>query len=132
MKRSEWAEAWYQQAKHNLEAAHALRKTGFYETCAFICLLSAEWAVKALWLDIQHFKPPLNTPVDRLAESLGAPSECMHNASILVADESAMYPTRTGPLPFLGYVKEDANDRLLKAESIIAWVDTQWEHDDIN
>lgn len=128
MKRSEWADKWWQQAKHDLEVAYLLRRKGFYDTCAYMCLLSAEWAVKALWLDVKSSSAPRDTRVDRLAERLGAPTECLLAASTLAADESAMYPSRT-ERSCGDYTDEDASDRLVKTERMISWIDAQWEQD---
>ena len=128
MKRSEWADTWLQQAKHDLEAARALRDSGFWDTCALMCQQAAEKAVKALWIDVKSAAPPRIHWVERLAEELSAPAEVIDLASILVADyTTSRYPDSAAGMPYGQYSREDADDRLDKAQTFLAWVEGHWE-----
>jgi HEPN domain-containing protein len=40
------------------------------------------------------------------------------------------YPTPAMALPFTDYSAENADDRLAKAETVLAWVESQWEDSD--
>ena len=128
MKRSEWADTWLQQAKHDLEAARALRDSGFWDTCALMCQQAAEKAVKALWIDVKLADPPKTHRLEQLAGELGASREILMASHELVGDYlSSRYPDTATAAPFLFYSRAQAEDRLDKAESVVDWVRSQWE-----
>ena len=127
MKRSAWADSWYQQALHDLAAARALREDGFYDTCALMCQQAAEKAVKALWIDMKQCDPPRVHWVERLAADLGAPQDVRDAGTTLVADYmSSRYPQQSARSPFSAYLLEDADDRVEKAEFLLGWVGGHW------
>ena len=133
MKRSEWANTWLQQGKHDLEAAYALRKDGFWDTCALMCQQAAEKSVKALWIDAKKQDPPKIHAVGRMALELGAAKELVQSINILVGDYMASrYPDMAVGSAYGQYTVDDANDRLDKAEQVIKWVEHSWEGNDGN
>ena len=132
MKRSEWADAWYQQALHELEAARVLRRESFWDTCSLMCQQAAEKAVKAVWIDAKSDDPPRTHWAEELAEKLGAPGDVVDAASVLVAGYTVTrYPEGPwGGPPFLSYSQEDADDSIVRAELVLVWAHAQWEAED--
>jgi len=128
MKRSDWADEWYQRAIHDLEAARVMRREGFYDTCAMLCQQAAEKAMKALWIDLRQCDPPRVHFVERLAKELGAPKKIAQAGAMLAADYFvSRYPAPAMAQPFTEYTADNADDRLAKAEEIIGWIESQWE-----
>lgn len=128
MKRSEWAEEWWQRSLRDLAAAKSLKDNGFWETCVFTCQQAAEKALKALWTDKQADDPPRTHRVGELAQRLGAPTEIVRAGNVLFGDyETSRYPVGASDVPTAPYMPEDAEDRLNTAEQIIAWAEAQWE-----
>jgi len=131
MKRSEWANTWLQQAKHDLEAARALREDGFWDTCALMCQQAAEKAVKALWIDVKQQDPPKVHSVGKVALELGATVDLAKAINELSGDYMATrYPDMAVGTPFAQYTASEADDRLAKAETVLEWVEASWETDD--
>ncbi|MCL5104739.1 MAG: HEPN domain-containing protein [Armatimonadetes bacterium] len=128
MKRSEWADVWWQQAEHDLQAAEVLRKECFWDTCALMCEQAAEKAVKALWIDMKQTDPPKTHRVDQMLGDLGAADDMVDAGFTLVADyKDSRYPDAMRVLPFQSYLEEDADDRIRKVVGIIAWAKSHWE-----
>ena len=133
MRRTEWADTWLQQGKHDLQAARALRKEGFWDTCALMCQQAAEKAVKALWIDVKSSDPPKVHNVEKLAADLGAPRDVLMAANVLIGDyATSRYPDVSAGIPYDSYASADADDRLSKAQVILAWAESMWEDDDGN
>ena len=131
MKRSEWAEEWWQRSARDLQAAKSLKGDDFWETCVFTCQQAAEKALKALWTDKRSDTPPRTHRVGELAQKLGAPIEVVKAGNTLFGDyETSRYPVGGSDVPTAPYTREDAEDRLKKAEEIIKWADAQWEVED--
>ena len=131
MKRSEHADAWLQQAEHDIGAARLLRSNGYWDTCALMCQQAAEKAIKAVWIDVKGSAPPKVHWVERLAEELGAPQDIVDAASMLVAEYTASrYPDALASPAFQLYSDDDSDERLGYAESIIGWAESQWEEED--
>ena len=131
MKRSEWADEWYQRGKRELNAATLLRQGGFWDACALMCQQAAEKVVKALWIDLKGSDAPRVHWVDRLAEQLGAPENVIDDAAILSADYSASrYPAGGTFGPSGAFTEEDADDRIGRAQSVITWAENHWEAND--
>lgn len=132
MKRSEWADKWWQQAKHDLEAARSLAGTGHWDACAMWCQQAVELAVKALWIDSKQVEmPPKTHWVAQMATELGAPEHVIEAANKLVGDYiSSRYPDTGLGRPAEIYKAEHAEDRLTKAEMVLAWIGRQWEQSD--
>jgi HEPN domain-containing protein len=132
MKRSEWANKWWQQAKHDLVAARALAANGHWDTCALMCQQAVELAVKALWIDTKQVEmPPRTHWVAQMAVDLGAPENVVESANKLVGDYiSSRYPDTGLGIPGEIYTAEHAKDRLAKAEIVLGWIEQQWEQTD--
>ena len=131
MRRTEWADAWYEQALHDLEAARVMHEKGFWDSCAFICSQAAEKAVKAVWVSVKTPMPPKVHSVGGLAQELGAPESVVSALNDMFGDYTASrYPALRSAAPFKMYDREDAEDRLAKAESVLRWAGAQWEETD--
>jgi len=128
VKRSEWADEWWQRSARDLEAAKSLKDNGFWEACVFTCQQAAEKALKALWTDKRSDNPPRTHRVGELAQRLGAPMELVKAGNALFGDyETSRYPVGGSDVPTAPYTSEDAEDRVSKTEQIIAWTEAQWE-----
>jgi len=130
MKRSEWADKWWQQAKHDLEVARGLALQGHWDACALMCQQAVELAIKALWVDTQKVQmPPKTHWVAQMADDLGAPDDVVTSANKLVGDYiSSRYPDTGLGSPNEIYTAVHAKDRVEKAELVLRWVEQQWEH----
>ena len=128
MKRSTWADQWWQKARHDLDAARVMRREGFYDTCAFLSQQAVEKAVKALWIDVMQSDPPRVHTVGPMATELGADREVVCDINDVVGDYMASrYPDAAMALPASYYTESDAEQRLVKTERVLSWVEGQWE-----
>jgi HEPN domain-containing protein len=127
VKRSEWANEWWQKALSDREAAKHLRNGGFWNECAFHCQQAAEKAIKALWVDVKKLEPPRVHWIEQLAESLGAPADIVDKAAVLVADYTATrYPLAATFGPQGEFTSDEADDRLARVEAVFVWVSEHW------
>ena len=128
MDRSEHAEDWWQRSQRDLRGVKPLKADGLYDMCIFHCQQAAEKALKALWTDKRTDLPPKTHRIGDLATQLGAPDEIVMAGNELFGDyETSRYPagpfgSATGP-----FTSEDVDDRLQKAQQIVAWAESQWE-----
>ena len=132
MKRSEWANKWWQQAKHDFEVAGDLALQSHWDTCVLMCQQAVELAIKALWVDaMQADMPPRTHWVAQLAADLGAPKEIVEAANVLVGDYiPSRYPDTGLGIPSEIYTVVHAMDRLEKAKAVLMWIEEQWERPD--
>jgi HEPN domain-containing protein len=131
MRRSERADTWLRQARQDLKVARANARDGFHAACAQLCQQAAEKAVKAVWMDASAAEPPQTHSVARLAIGLGAPQDIEDALNDLGGDYiMSRYPMYDDVAPYEAYVEDDAQDRLAKAEAVLAWASAQWEEDD--
>jgi len=131
MKRSERADTWLRQALHDLKVARANARDGFYAACAQLCQQATEKAVKAVWMDASSAEPPQVHSVARLAVELGAPEDVEDALNDLGGDYiMSRYPMYDDVAPYEAYIDDDAQDRLAKAETVLAWASAQWEEAD--
>jgi HEPN domain-containing protein len=131
MKRSEWADDWWERSALDLRGVKSLKADGLWDLCILHCQQAAEKALKALWTDKRSDDPPRTHRVGELALRLGAPEDLVRAGNALFGDyETSRYPA--GPLGGASapYTSEDVDDRLQKAEAIIAWAESQWEAGD--
>ena len=131
MKRSEWADAWYQQALHDFQAARVLHRQGFWDSCVYMCEQAAEKALKGLWTDLKPEEPPPRTHrVNDLAEELGAPQDVVDAASGLAGDyATSRYPGPSPVPPFRQYRDSEALRGIARAQMVFDWAAEQWEID---
>lgn len=87
MKRSELADGWYRQAKHDYDVARDLAIQDHWDTCVQMCQQAVELAVKALWVDAMSVDmPPRTHWVARMAIDLGAPGDLVEGINELAGD----------------------------------------------
>jgi HEPN domain-containing protein len=129
MKRSEVADKWWRQAKHDLDVADSLAAQGHWDACALMCQQAAELAVKALWIDAKQVEmPPKTHWVASMAVELGAPEEVIVAVNRLVGDYiSSRYPDTGLGIPDETYTAEHASDRIEKARLVLVWIEQKWE-----
>lgn len=132
MKRSEWADKWWQQAVHDFEVARSLEAQGYWDTCALMCQQAIELAIKALWIDAKDAEmPPKTHWVGQMAVELGAPDDLVTSANKLVGDYiSSRYPDTGLGDPRDIYTADHARDRIARAERVLAWIEQHWEASD--
>lgn len=132
MKRSEIADNWWRQAKHDLQVAVDNAALGHADTCAHMCQQAVELAVKALWIDVKQVEAPPRTHwVAQMAVDLGAPRDVVGSINELMGDYvPSRYPDTGLGIPYEVYTAEHAQDRLAKADVVLRWIGHQWEQTD--
>ena len=114
---------WIKQADHDLQMAKKIIDDGGYDTCAFLCQQAAEKYFKALLIKQLKKNPPKTHYLDELAKQLASPSEILDIARELSADYMvSRYPDAATIAPYEEYSKADAENKIAKAEKVIAWV----------
>lgn len=132
MKRSEVADKWWRQAKHDLDVARDLTESRHWDTCAHMCQQAVELAVKALWMDVKQVEAPPRTHwVAQMASDVGAPRDVLGSINELMGDYiPSRYPDTGLGIPYEMYTAEHAWDRLAKADAVLTWIERQWEQTD--
>ncbi|MBI5698889.1 HEPN domain-containing protein [Candidatus Saganbacteria bacterium] len=117
---------WIRQADHDLKMAKSILEDGGYDICAFLCQQAAEKYLKALYINKRQKAAPKIHYLDELGKELNCPQDIMDLLKELSADYMiARYPDVTTSAPFEEYSKEDAQNKISKADTIIGWVKKQ-------
>ena len=128
MRRSEWAQNWWDYAMKDLQAAEILLREDCYDACILHCQQSAEKAAKALWIDVMKSEPPKTHWIERLVQQMKAPDDIIDKSAILSNDfVVSRYPDAYSSIGSAGYSEEDANERIVKVKEIINWISEFWK-----
>lgn len=119
---NEQVERWLEEADRDLEVAELLASGGFSDRSVFHSQQAAEKAVKGLFIALHKATPPKTHSVDKLANSVGMPSDLIEGAAHLTADYMpTRYPDVAIAQPFM-YTEQIAETRLSEARAIVDWV----------
>lgn len=116
------AQAWWELAEDDFEAAKATLESGHFHVTAFLAQQSAEKGFKALWIHRRKEMPPKTHNLQNLADELGAlagfETELMRLNPLYVATR---YPDAANGVPSKNYNRELAQVLLTDAEKVMSW-----------
>lgn len=126
MRSDEEVAVWLFEAEQDIVAAAGLIDLKVYARSAFSSEQAAEKALKALYLARTGMPPPRTHRLDKLAEDLGAPSDLLNMAKLLMGDYTASRcPDTALASPSAMYTEENAGSRLDFARAICQWVNKE-------
>ena len=120
------AQAWWEQARADLEAARDILTIEHWFAAAFFAQQAAEKAIKALFIVEKRHESPKTHNVVAVAEQLSAPSEVLQALRRLTpAYTVARYPDAANGRPVDAFNEELASESVQDAEGVLKWVEGQ-------
>jgi len=118
----EQIQRWVRMAESDLDAARRNADIELYPHSAFLCQQAAQKMLKAAHLAVRQEEAQRTHTLARLLQGLGAPSELIDLSHELTRDYFATrYPDAPEPVLPEEYGRGEAEDRLRRAERIMAW-----------
>jgi HEPN domain-containing protein len=118
----EQIQRWVERAQRDWDNAQRNAAVGVYDLAAFLCQQAVEKMLKAAHLAVRQAEAERTHDIAKLLKGLDAPAELAALAGDMTDDYFATrYPDALTPRPLEAYDQELGEDRLRRAEQIMAW-----------
>ncbi|MGD8237969.1 MAG: HEPN domain-containing protein [Armatimonadota bacterium] len=113
---------WVEQAEWDLGTARHNVEGERYDAAVLYCQQAAEKMLKAAYMAVHHEEAARTHSLQRLLRDLGGPPQLIGLGRALTSDYIiTRYPGAGAQIPAKAYGRAQAEDRLRRAEEIIAW-----------